>query len=116
MSWYGFGDHRIYNFPRSSDLVAERVRVRMDDKQNNDNKGRKRMKRASRRWQTISLSGHTGLINYKNTTLLRRHITVQGRIFPRQFNQLTAKQQRHMSRAIKRARNMCLVAPVRRRR
>ena len=48
--------------------------------------------------------------------MLRRHITAQGRILPRRFNQLNAKQQRHLARSVKRARSICLIATVRRRR
>ena len=55
------------------------------------------------------------VIDYKNTTLLRRHISTQGRILPRRITGLSAKQQRHLAKSVKRARQMCLVAIVRRR-
>ena len=55
------------------------------------------------------------VLDYKNTTLLRRHISTQGRILPRRITGLTAKQQRQLARSVKRARQMCLVAIVRRR-
>ena len=55
------------------------------------------------------------VLDYKNTTLLRRHISTQGRILPRRVTGLTAKQQRQLARSVKRARQMCLVAIVRRR-
>jgi small subunit ribosomal protein S18 len=55
------------------------------------------------------------VLNYKNTTLLRRHISTQGRILPRRVTGLTAKQQRQLAKSVKRARQMCLIAIVRRR-
>ena len=55
------------------------------------------------------------VLNYKNTTLLRRHISTQGRILPRRVTGLTAKQQRQLAKSVKRARQMCLIANVRRR-
>lgn len=55
------------------------------------------------------------VIDYKNTSLLRLHISTQGRILPRRITGLSAKQQRHLAKSVKRARQMCLVATVRRR-
>ena len=103
---------------QSRDLLVSRVRVRVQDKPKQDSKSRKRQKprRSRRRWQTVDISGAAGILDYKNATMLRRHITAQGRILPRRFNHLTAKQQRHVARSIKRARGMCLIATVRRRR
>ena len=43
-------------------------------------------------------------IDYKNTKLLIKFISPQGKILPRRATGLTAKQQRVMARAIKRAR------------
>lgn len=45
-----------------------------------------------------------GTIDYKNIVLLRKFITAEGKILPRRSNQLTAKQQRYMAKAIKNAR------------
>ena len=44
------------------------------------------------------------IIDYKNVILLRKLITAEGKILPRRINRLTAKQQRHTSKAIKSAR------------
>lgn len=44
------------------------------------------------------------LMDYKNTKLLVKFISPQGKILPRRSTGLTAKQQRSMSNAIKRAR------------
>jgi len=43
-------------------------------------------------------------INYKNTKLLVKFISPQGKILPRRATGLTAKQQRNMANAIKQAR------------
>jgi small subunit ribosomal protein S18 len=43
-------------------------------------------------------------IDYKNTKLLVKFISPQGKILPRRATRLTAKQQRNMANAIKRAR------------
>ncbi len=43
-------------------------------------------------------------INYKETELLRKFITERGKILPRRLTGLTAKQQRSITKSIKRAR------------
>ena len=43
-------------------------------------------------------------INYKNSLLLRKYISVEGKILSKRFNQLSAKEQRKISKAIKNAR------------
>ncbi|AFY59792.1 MULTISPECIES: 30S ribosomal protein S18 [Cyanophyceae] len=48
-------------------------------------------------------------IDYKDVDLLRRFITERGKILPRRVTGLTAKQQRHLTIAIKRARVMALL-------
>jgi len=50
-----------------------------------------------------------GTIDYKNIVLLRKFITSEGKILPRRINGLTAKQQRHMAKAIKNARMIGLL-------
>ena len=50
-----------------------------------------------------------GTIDYKNVVLLRKFITAEGKILPRRSSQLTAKQQRHVAKAIKNARLMGLL-------
>jgi small subunit ribosomal protein S18 len=48
---------------------------------------------------------HAGeVINYKNVDLLRRFITEQGKILPRRLTGVTAKEQRHLAKAVKQAR------------
>nr|YP_009549294.1 ribosomal protein S18 [Vittaria graminifolia]AYW16443.1 ribosomal protein S18 [Vittaria graminifolia] len=48
-------------------------------------------------------------INYKNTSLLRRFVSEQGKILSRRMNRLTSKQQRMVATAIKRARILALL-------
>lgn len=45
-----------------------------------------------------------GTIDYKNVGLLRKYISAEGKILSRRLTGLTAKQQRHISTAIKTAR------------
>ena len=48
-------------------------------------------------------------IEYKDVDLLRKFITERGKILPRRITGLTAKQQRDLTIAIKRARLMALL-------
>lgn len=48
-------------------------------------------------------------IDYKDTDLLRKFVTERGKILPRRITGLTAKQQRDLTRAIKRARLLALL-------
>jgi small subunit ribosomal protein S18 len=47
--------------------------------------------------------------DYKDPQQLRHFITDRGKIVPRRISGLTAKQQRNLTRAIKRARNIALL-------
>ncbi len=48
-------------------------------------------------------------IDYKNILLLRKFITIEGKILPRRLTSLTAKQHRAIAKAIKNARMMGLL-------
>lgn len=48
-------------------------------------------------------------IDYKNVELLQKFITERGKILPRRITGLTAKQQRDLTTAIKRARILALL-------
>ena len=48
-------------------------------------------------------------IDYKNTELLLRFLNEQGKILPRRITGITAKQQRQLATAIKRARHLALI-------
>jgi small subunit ribosomal protein S18 len=48
-------------------------------------------------------------IDYKNPDLLKRFVTESGKILPRRLTGLTAKQQRDLTNAVKRARIVALL-------
>nr|YP_009691122.1 ribosomal protein S18 [Tectaria panamensis]QEG57902.1 ribosomal protein S18 [Tectaria panamensis] len=48
-------------------------------------------------------------IDYKNTSLLRRFVSEQGKILSRRVNRLTSKQQRSVAIGVKRARILALL-------
>ena len=52
-------------------------------------------------------------IDYKDVRKLQRFLTEGGKILPRRATGLTAKQQRQVARAIKRARHIALLPYVR---
>lgn len=47
--------------------------------------------------------------DYKDPQRLRQYITDRGKIIPRRVSGLTAKEQRELTTAIKRARNLALI-------
>lgn len=58
--------------------------------------------------RNLNISGGESF-DYKNIQLLQNYITEQGKILPRRVNNLTAKQQRLLSRAVKQARILGLL-------
>ncbi|MFW5882961.1 MAG: 30S ribosomal protein S18 [Verrucomicrobiota bacterium] len=50
-----------------------------------------------------------GEMSFRDTEVLQRYVTETGKMLPRRITGLTAKQQRHFSREIKRSRNMLLM-------
>nr|YP_009695461.1 ribosomal protein S18 [Neocheiropteris palmatopedata]YP_010028619.1 ribosomal protein S18 [Lemmaphyllum intermedium]QKV46490.1 ribosomal protein S18 [Lemmaphyllum carnosum var. microphyllum]UWK23945.1 ribosomal protein S18 [Lemmaphyllum carnosum var. drymoglossoides]QEJ81736.1 ribosomal protein S18 [Neocheiropteris palmatopedata]QOS48993.1 ribosomal protein S18 [Lemmaphyllum intermedium] len=66
-----------------------------------------KFKRSLRRRSPAIRSDET--IDYKDTSLLRRFVSEQGRILSRRMNRLTSKQQRSVAVAIKRARILALL-------
>ncbi|PWM30083.1 MAG: 30S ribosomal protein S18 [Verrucomicrobia bacterium] len=48
-------------------------------------------------------------ISFTETEALNRYVTETGKILPRKFTGLTAKEQRHIKKTIKHARNMLLM-------
>ncbi len=69
--------------------------------------GRKR--RFGRRKVDPFLVDKTLVIDYKDPVLLRRFITERGKIVPRRISGVSAKNQRKLALAIKRARNISLL-------
>ncbi len=51
-------------------------------------------------------------LDYKDAYFLRRFLNSQGKMYPPKRHGLTAKEQRHLAQAIKRARFMALVPYV----
>ena len=54
----------------------------------------------------VNESKQSIIINYKNIFILRKYISIEGKILPRRLTNLSSKQQRYMAKAIKNARIM----------
>ena len=61
------------------------------------------------RQRRSSRIGKTDSIDYKDVDLLKKFLTEGGKILPRRLTGLTAKQQRQLTVAIKRARHLALL-------
>ena len=66
-----------------------------------------------RRRKTCPFSGDNGLtIDYKDIKLLQRYISERGKIVPSRITAVSAKKQRELAKAIKRARFLGLLPYV----
>lgn len=66
-----------------------------------------------RRRKSCPLSGaNAPKIDYKDVKLLTRFVSERGKMLPSRITSVCAKKQRELSRAIKRARNLALLAFV----
>ena len=66
-----------------------------------------------RRKKLCPFSGEDGLkIDYKDVKLLSRYISEKGKIIPSRITAVSAKKQRELARAIKRARYLALLPYV----
>lgn len=66
-----------------------------------------------RRKRTCPLTGPKApAIDYKDTKLLQRFISERGKIMPKRITSVSAKKQRELARAIKRARQLALLPYV----
>ena len=63
---------------------------------------------------SIVLHRKTSNINYKNIFLLRKYISIEGKILPKRLTNLSSKQQRAITKSIKNARLMGFLPFVRR--
>jgi small subunit ribosomal protein S18 len=83
----------------------------MADMDNDDKSGRGgRGMRTSRRRRVSRISAEKiDYIDYKDVKLLQAFIAENGKIMPRRLTGVTSKQQRKLSEAIKRARNLALL-------
>lgn len=70
------------------------------------------MRRGKKRRPAVALLDKLTYIDYKDTKLLGQFLTEQGKIIPRRLSRCSAKQQRQLTRAIKRARQMALLPYV----
>ena len=59
---------------------------------------------------TIQSAPHPLELRFTDVQQLRQYMTETGKILPRRITKLSAKQQRHITKMIKRARNMLLMA------
>ncbi len=71
-------------------------------------KRKKRRRVAKKKISRLTLEGIV-FIDYKDVNLLRHYITESGKIIPRRITGATAKQQRMLTKAIKRARIAALL-------
>ena len=66
-----------------------------------------------RRKKACPFSGEDGLkIDYKDVKMLSRYISEKGKIIPSRITSVSAKKQRELARAIKRARYLALLPYV----
>lgn len=95
--------------------MAERKRVRRDDEDDDkkfdsdDEKSPRPQRRFQRRRQVMLVPDY---IDWKDVDFLRRFIPERGKILPRRISGVSAKDQRRIARAIKRARTMALLPYV----
>ena len=66
-------------------------------------------RRGGRRFAAVTNEDGDIVFDYKNPQQLKYFISDRGKIVPRRISGLTAKQQRQLTREIKRARNIALL-------
>lgn len=71
---------------------------------------RKKKKRAQQRKVSRLTQDRVVYIDYKDVNLLKHYITERGKIIPRRITGCTAQHQRMLTQAIKRARQIALLA------
>lgn len=98
--------------------MIEKKRPRKDDDDDkkgfdsdgdDDNKGQRPQRRYQRRRQSTFVPDY---IDWKDVDFLRRFVPERGKILPRRISGVSAKDQRRIARAIKRARTMALLPYV----
>ena len=62
-----------------------------------------------KKWAPLSDVNNLKEIDFKDIRLLSRYVTDRGRILPRKITGLSCQQQRKITRAVKRARQMSLL-------
>ncbi|KAF9977650.1 hypothetical protein BGZ73_005366 [Actinomortierella ambigua] len=66
----------------------------------------------SKKKDELNIIGVNPLHEYKNAELLSHYISPVGRLLSREQTGLTAKNQRRLSKAVRRARAMCILSPT----
>jgi len=87
----------------------KRDRNNRDDKEMNDKKGGRQLRRRTRRKVCQYCVDKVELIDYKDVGKLRKFLSEKGKILPRRISGNCAKHQRQMTTAIKRARHIALL-------
>jgi len=99
-----------YNNNRSERTSGGRPEGRNNDAAGAEGTGRKVF---FRRRKSCPLTGpNAPAVDYKDVKLLQRFISERGKILPSRITAVSAKKQRALSQAIKRARNLALLPYV----
>jgi len=88
--------------PKNFDEAVESVDIDLVGEQKNERMPR----RYQRRRQSTFVPDY---VDWKDVDFLRRFIPERGKIMPRRISGITAKDQRRIAQAIKRARSMALI-------
>ena len=74
-----------------------------------EREGRGRPDREERRKRINPLADPTIVIDYKNPVLLKFFLSERGKIVPARISNISSRQQRQLTKAIKRARQLALL-------
>ncbi len=94
---------------RSKDKEKGRGRDRDRDRDKDKDRDRDRDGRQQKRKWNPLFDGGNKEVDFKDARTLGRFVTERGRILPRKITGLSAQQQRKVTKAIKRARQMSLL-------
>ena len=87
--------------------------AKTDNKKDSDDGEEKRQRRPQRRYQRRRQSMFVpDYVDWKDVEYLSRFIPERGKILPRRISGVSAKDQRRLAKAIKRARSMALLPYV----
>lgn len=92
------------NRDRSDDVIADLNNIDLGSV--SELKNERMPRRFQRRRQNQTIPDY---IDWKDVDFLRRFIPERGKIMPRRISQISAKDQRRLAKAIKRARSMALI-------
>jgi small subunit ribosomal protein S18 len=93
--------------------MTERRFPRRRERDRDDDNGGGRMSMGRKRMKKVCWFDLNGIEpDYKDIKLISRYISERGKIVPRRLSGVTAKNQRRLAKAIKRARHLGLVSFV----